>query len=290
VAAAVGPRARVVSARTLRQTPFSHLHVVVVELRPAGRVERLVLRRFVSAAWVQDERDLAAREARHLEALAATAVPTPLLVAVDPDGSGCGVPAVLTRRLPGRERLAPPGRMDMDRWLGGLAAVLPVLHAVDPTVVRSRPYRPYYLDTDMRPPTWSRRPRMWERAIEVWRGPPPEDTPVFVHRDYHPGNVLWAAGRVTGVVDWEAASFGPVGVDLAHCRLNLATLFDGGVAERFLAKWRDAAGRPGYDLHPYWDLAAVLSWGPTPPTPAAATGPRHQLEAFLAAAIARLPD
>jgi aminoglycoside phosphotransferase (APT) family kinase protein len=130
---------------------------------------------------------------------------------------------------------------------------------------------------------------MWERAFEVWRGPAPPDTPVFVHRDYHPGNVLWAQGRVTGVVDWEAASFGPVGVDLAHCRLNLALLFDVGVAERFLAEWRAAAGRPGYDLDPYWDLAAAVSFGPTPPAPAPAPGEGHQLEAFIAAALSHLP-
>jgi aminoglycoside phosphotransferase (APT) family kinase protein len=268
----------------------SAVDAVDIELRPGGRREQLVLRRWVDPQLLAEEPDIAEREARHLEALGPTPVPAPELVAVDPDGSGCGVPAVLTRRLPGRERLAPPGRMDMDSWLTGLAAALPVIHAVDPAVVQRRPYRPYFLDADVRPPAWSRRPRMWERAIEVWRGPAPEDTPAFVHRDYHPGNVLWARGGVTGVVDWEAASFGPAAVDLAHCRLNLAILFDGGVAERFLDRWRDAAGRPGYDLHPYWDLAAAVSWGPTPPVPAPTAGPRHQLEAFVAAAVARLPD
>ncbi|WP_081412680.1 phosphotransferase [Fictibacillus gelatini] len=24
----------------------------------------------------------------------------------------------------------------------------------------------------------------------------------FIHRDYHPCNVLWEDGRLTGVVDW----------------------------------------------------------------------------------------
>lgn len=43
----------------------------------------------------------------------------------------------------------------------------------------------------------------------------------FLHRDFHPGNVLFTGDgdgtRVSGVVDWVEASWGPADPDVAHC-------------------------------------------------------------------------
>lgn len=44
----------------------------------------------------------------------------------------------------------------------------------------------------------------------------------LIHRDYHPENTLCWAGRLTGVVDWTQASYGPPALDVAHMRWNLA--------------------------------------------------------------------
>ncbi|MDQ1374820.1 MAG: hypothetical protein QOJ09_2158, partial [Actinomycetota bacterium] len=97
----VGPRARVVSAARLGSGPASTVYGLVVEIRPGGRRERLVLRRFTDAEWLAREPDLVEREALALTIVGAagTGVAAPELVAADPDAS-----AVLTRRLPGRER------------------------------------------------------------------------------------------------------------------------------------------------------------------------------------------
>ena len=62
-----------------------------------------------------------------------------------------------------------------------------------------------------------------------------------MHRDFHPGNVLWRRGMVTGVVDWQAACTGPAVADVAHCRVNLLT-FGPDAAARFTALWQRAAG------------------------------------------------
>jgi Ser/Thr protein kinase RdoA (MazF antagonist) len=45
---------------------------------------------------------------------------------------------------------------------------------------------------------------------------------VFLHRDYHPGNLLWNDGSLSGIVDWAFSCRGPRGVDVAHTRWNLA--------------------------------------------------------------------
>jgi aminoglycoside phosphotransferase (APT) family kinase protein len=280
VAACVGAT-RIVSVKPLGTGVSSSVHGVAVER--GGRRERLVLRRFTHAPRVTAEPDVADREADALRALAGRdGVRVPVLRGVDGDGSAAGgVPAVLSTRLSGRPVRTPSAALGVDGWLRGLARALPPIHAL---TVDLRPYRPYYRDDDVGPPGWSRRPRMWEKAIEVWRGPVPDEPCHLVHRDFHPGNVLWARGRVTGVVDWVEAAWGSAGVDLGHCRVNLALDFDVGVAERFLDAWRTAAGRPHYDHDPYWDLAAAVGMVPDGVDPRV----RQRLEAFVGAAVAQL--
>ena len=52
------------------------------------------------------------------------------------------------------------------------------------------------------PPSWSPHPERWERAIELWWRGPPAEPDRFIHRDYHPTNVLWQGRKLSGVVDW----------------------------------------------------------------------------------------
>jgi aminoglycoside phosphotransferase (APT) family kinase protein len=77
----------------------SAVHLVTVR-RPDGERAQAVLRRYVRPD--PDEPDPAACEARALRLAAAADVPTPALLAVDPDGTQSGVPALLMSRLPGR--------------------------------------------------------------------------------------------------------------------------------------------------------------------------------------------
>ncbi len=118
-------------------------------------------------------------------------------------------------------------------------------------------------------PPWSKAPRVWERAIEFWLKAEPEARPVFIHRDYHPTNVLWsgsAAGHsaVSGVVDWINACRGPAGVDVAHCRTNLAQMYGPEAAEAFLAAYLEVAD--GFRYDPYWDVDSMLDMSLPQPT------------------------
>lgn len=89
-------------------------------------------------------------------------------------------------------------------------------------------------------------------------GPAPEaGPPTPIHRDYHPGNVLWEAGRVSGVVDWPCcASLGAPEVDVDHCRANLHGRFGPEATDRFLELYQAMARRSGH--HPYRDIAAAF--------------------------------
>jgi aminoglycoside phosphotransferase (APT) family kinase protein len=243
-------------------------------------VRELVLRRFVRLDWLAEEPDTAAREATALGLLAGVDVPAPRLVAVDPDGSVAGAPSVLMSRLPGRIDWDPAV---VEAFLRALAVPLPVIHSVPVAAGVALPdYRPYPLRI-RRAPAWAARPDVWERAIEVLDGEPPSEERLFVHRDYHPGNVLWEAGRVTGIVDWVNASIGSPWADVGHCRVNIASELGQEAADRFLDLYRAVSGRTD-EYHPYWDISAAIGGldedVDTQPSPAD--------EQFLVAALARL--
>ena len=248
--AAVRLGGRVVSARALHGGMSSAVHLITVE-RSGGEREQAVLRRYVRPDPA--EPDPAACEARALRLAEAADVPTPALLAVDPDGTRAGVPALLMTRLPGRVDWWPS---DLDRWLDRLAGLLPRIHgtALPPGVTMPR-FAPYRQDS-YRPPGWARYPRVWERAVEISRGSAPDLPAVLLHRDFHPGNVLWCRGRVSGLVDWLGACAGPAPADVAHCRVNLLTMGIE-VAERFTVSWELVAGAT---YHPWGDVVTIVGF------------------------------
>ena len=275
----VGAGARVVRVRRLRGASATEVHGVDVDDR-RDRRHQLVLRRFVDRAWLEREPDLARREASVLERLAGGGVAAPELIAVDGDGTAFGTPAVLTTRLPGRIDLDP---VDRPRWLHALRSAMQPIHALDGTGLRA--YARYRTSTT--PPPWSRHPHLWEQAGELVGREPPAGPVTMIHRDYHPLNTLWSRGRLTGVVDWVEACAGDPGVDVGHCRLNLAMLFGVATADEFA---------PGAD--PYWDLASAtggIGW--SLPTAAFRDAGRTdlddrivaaRLDDFVAAAVSRV--
>lgn len=250
---AVGNGARIVSVHPRGGGTASAVHAVTVDDRRGTR-HRLVLRRFVRADWLAQEPDLAAHEARVLELLAPTPVDAPRLVAVDADGAECDVPAVLMTRMPGRIRWSP---RDVDGFVRRLVDAMLAVHAVAiPDGVEVRPFRPYDLGRQLVPPRRTASPEAWARAIEVHAGPAPRHETVFVHRDYHPGNVLWSGSEISAVIDWSSASIGAPDVDVAHCRANLGYAFGVETADRFLAMYLERTARDDYD--PYWDLQDLV--------------------------------
>jgi aminoglycoside phosphotransferase (APT) family kinase protein len=275
-AAAVGAGAEVVGVRALEGGTSSAVHALDVRDR-AGQMHALVIRRYLREDWRTEEPEAPEREAAALQLVRACPVPTPLLIALDAGGESAGVPALLMTRLSGRVAWTPP---DLEAFLRALAAALYEIHATPVlrggAVPAYAPYEPHL----RQPPSWAVRPELWRRAIAIFEGPAPSGAPVFLHRDFHPGNVLWEDGVLRGVVDWVNASVGPPGADLGHCRLNLAGRFGPGAADRCLDLYRELSALDEY--HPYWDVAAAL--GGLGTTYLSDPGPED--EDFLAAALA----
>jgi aminoglycoside phosphotransferase (APT) family kinase protein len=241
---------------------------------------QLVLRCYVRPDVNEEEPDLASREAAALTVAATADVPTPDLVAVDPNGAAAGVPLVLMSYLPGNVVWDPKAPRP---WLTRLAELLPTIHEADPIGDNVGRYFNYEQQS-YAPPKWAAKPMVWEHAIELFHGPVPEQARCFIHRDFHPGNVLWRRGKVAGVVDWQSACVGPPSVDIGHCRAN----FLGYAPE--LARWftevaEQTTGRP---FHPWADIAALIGMLDAlrrmPPRPAG----RQAIEAALDHAVRTL--
>jgi aminoglycoside phosphotransferase (APT) family kinase protein len=282
----VGAGSRVVSVRPLPSSWLAN-HAITVADRH-GRHHRLVLRRWARPGWEIDDPDYTAhREATILGLLADAAVPAPRLVAADPDGARCDTPALLLTRLPGH----PPAMMLHDRhaFLAQLAGVLPASHAVNGRARTLVPgYRTYVQLQGLTRPAWLPPTTTWQRAFKLVTGPAPDTHQCFIHRDYHHHNTLWARGRLTGVVDWTQASWGPAAVDLGHMRWNLAIDYGIQAAEEFLTMHqRLTAG--AVEHHPYWDLLTVIDLlatiDPADPIP---NGDLARFEAYVATALAHL--
>ncbi|WP_330455633.1 aminoglycoside phosphotransferase family protein [Streptomyces sp. NBC_00820] len=209
-----------------------------------GGTRDLVLRAFVDPLYVERAEDWLNREARALTLLAGTAVPAPVLVAVDPTAAHCDYPSLLMTHLPGRTVLDDAG---LETRVPLLARQLVAIHALRPTE-RPQAYQALTTADTVVVPEGAD-VTAWAAAIDVIREPAPSDEERFLHRDFHPGNVLFDVppsrpddARITGVVDWAAASWGPADLDVAHCSTNLALLHGPAWAQRFAEAYEEAGG------------------------------------------------
>lgn len=87
--------------------------------------------------------------------------------------------------------------------------------------------------------------------------PPPVLGGGLVHGDLCAANVLWHGDELVGVIDWDRASRGPGGVDIAMVWTDLLTRHGLEVAETFLR--RINARELDHDGLLYWQLRMVAS-------------------------------
>lgn len=276
----LGPGSRIKLVRPLAGGVSHRNHALLVESR-SGNVHRLVLRRWRPDAGPEfpPEREVAAL----LLLAGCTALPTPSLVAADPSGAYCDAPALLITRLIGHPPRPAPA--DLPEYLIQLAAALLSVHALKGAATMP----PYIPDNPLRvrlPPEHALRPHLWEQAFGVAAGSAPDAAPHFIHRDYHPDNTLWSYGRLTGVVDWDRASYGPIAIDVAHMRWNLHLRYGVAVADRFLAAVDQVRG--GYEHDPYWDVRCVLDLLPEEGGRTLAEAQVPLLESYLEGLLAQL--
>lgn len=255
--AALGPGAQIEAVQPLAGATSSTL--LLLHLTGAPH-KTAVLRLFTNQAWLSEAPHLARQEADNLRLASGAGLAAPSVLAWDQTGTQTDIPAVLMTTVPGCVELRPP---DYGRWLSELATALAQVHAI-PAPDYPWQYFSYQDPVALALPDWTPQQDLWRTAMTAAQQPRPAFQPRFIHRDYHPVNVLWQGERLSGIVDWVNACIGPVGVDLGHCRLNLAALFSVEAADQFLQAYIDAAGST-FTYDPYWDLVSVMDMMPGPP-------------------------
>lgn len=250
----IGGRVKRVVA--LRGGLSSAVHRVDIHIDAAAgnSTQSFVLRRQVRAEVLDEEPDVVAREVAALQLALSLAVSTPQVIAADESGSAFGEPALLMTHLAGETVWRPT---DFDQWLLGMASLLPEVHSIsrvpNSTLQTFEPYFPEYSV----PPLNSRYPSLWLKALEVaadYRG---LGSGHLIHRDFHPGNLLWSGDSPPGLVDWMSACWGPGSMDVAHCRMNLMESHDLATADRFKTVHETVSGEL---FDPTADVIAAVDW------------------------------
>jgi aminoglycoside phosphotransferase (APT) family kinase protein len=245
--------------------------------------DRAVLRLMTNEPWRAHGAAMTTRERETQLMLADTGVPAPRSIALDPEGTRTGDAAHLMTLLPG----AMDEQRHDDDYLQELAVTLAAIHALRPAR-RPRDYQSWAVPAKRLVPDWATDPAAWRRAFAVVDQEPPAYEGTFLHRDFQPRNVLWSEGRLSGVVDWVETSWGPAGLDVAHCRTHLAFTHGTAVADRFAEAYVEATARR--EPAPYWDVLDLVGWLPSPNRVAIVSGPDQQarLEEHLTTVLARM--
>lgn len=241
------PGCSIRSINRLRGSTSSILHEIKTENTA------VVLRQFNNEQWLREEPNLVHHEAASLQKSSNCGLPAPSVLAFDNTGEESGIPSVLMTKIEGEVILRPD---DFNVWTDGLAKMLAEVHKIEAV---NFPWA-YFTYTDIESlglRKWSSVPEKWEEAFQLVQGQRPESRECFIHRDYHPANVLWQDGRVSGIVDWPSACRGPAGIDVGHCRLNLALLHGVDVADLFLDAYVKHAGST-FKYEPYWDILSAI--------------------------------
>jgi aminoglycoside phosphotransferase (APT) family kinase protein len=213
----------------------------------------------------QGESDFCARRARveyqALRWLHLHQRPAPEPVFLDDSGELLGSPGLVTRYLPGSPIVYPPYPPG---WGQQMALTLASIHAY-PCDASAQIFlldgncgALWFRQTGSMPGWLAADPDgllIWE-MIERLLPHQEKTTPKLVHSDFWGGNVLCQEGKITAVVDWEEASYGDPGVDVAYCLMNLVLCGLDEDAVDFLNTYVLQTGGPIANLV-LWKLAAA---------------------------------
>jgi aminoglycoside phosphotransferase (APT) family kinase protein len=254
--------------RLLRAWPLTggvSAQVTALEIeRPDGSVFRAVAR-LHGAVDLARNPAVAATEYRLLALVTAHGVAAPRPLLLDDTCELFPAPVIVIEFIDGATDFEP---VDLSGYLSQMAVQLARIHAVPAApALHFLPRKENVLP----PPSAALDHSMSEdrirAALEGAAPLTPRNTPVVLHGDYWPGNVLWRDGQLAAIIDWEDAAAGDPLADLSNCRLELLWWFGPDAMHAFTHSYLTLHALDTADLA-YWDLRAALlpcgrlgSWG-----------------------------
>ncbi len=258
---AVVPGHRLVSVVPARAA-FTNSVQVVDTLSPAGSRLRLVVKRMTD----DPDPERATADFHGLRIARRHGIPAPEPVLLDAAGELLGVPGIVTTFVEGTQNANPD---DPRSWARDVAELLLKIHDVRPdaderrNIYHGNELALYFLSGEY-PDRMAGHPlsdTIYD-AVRELRGGLVADTPVFVHMDFWPGNILWEDGRISAVLDWDASGHGDRAIDVANFMMEMHLRGIREAAQPFLEHYEASSG-PVRNLG-FWELASAARPLPNP--------------------------
>ena len=187
-------------------------------------------------------------------------VPAPEPYHLSRAGEVFSTPCVVMEHVAGTHDFSP---LDPAGYVHQLACQLKSIHEVDGSkadLTFLTPLSDYVTERLREPPEpldeSKSEGRIRDALAPAWPLPA-HNSPVLLHGDFWPGNVIWNEGSIAAVIDWEDAGRGDPMFDLASARLEILWAFGAEAMDEFTRSYASMTGVDLTDLS-YWDLAAVL--------------------------------
>ena len=258
---AVAPSLRLLSYTPAAAAYTNSVHILRC-VSPSGNETRLAVKRMTN----DPDPKRATADFHGLRIARKHGIPAPEPLYLDRTGDLLGLPGIVTGFIEGEQVSRPE---DVRSWSAGIARMLLRVHDARPsTEDRSHIYdgrwMGLYFLRDSWPETMAGHPLTVPifEAVQELRADLRRVRPVFLHMDYWPGNILWSRGRISGLVDWDAASYGDPALDVGYFRMNMYLRGIKEAADIFLDYYEAESG-PVENLG-FWELACAARPLPAP--------------------------
>ena len=254
----LAPQSKLLRIWELRGGISAQVTVLEIE-RPDGHTKKLLVRQH-GEVDLKHNPQVAADEFELLQLLHSEGLATPPPYYLDQSGEIFSTPYIVLEYIEGKPEFAPANLAD---FILQFTTHLSRIHQVDGSKLDLSflPTAEHFYAEKLR-----ERPTTVDESIDegrirdaleaVW--PLRErNTPVLLHGDFWPGNLLWKDGRLVAVIDWEDAQVGDPLADVANSRLEILWAFGIDAMQRFTQQYQSLTAVNFTDL-PYWDLCAAL--------------------------------
>ena len=229
---------------------------------PSGSETRLAVKRMTD----DPDPERATADFHGLRIARKHGIPAPEPLYLDRTGELLGIPGIVSGFIEGEQISRPE---DVRSWAADIARMLLRVHDARPSVedrahIYDGRWMGLYFLRDSWPETMAGHPLtppISEAVLELRAGLR-RVRPVFLHMDYWPGNILWRCGRISGLVDWDAASYGDPALDVGYFRMNMYLRGIKEAADIFLDCYESESG-PVENLG-FWELACAARPLPAP--------------------------
>ncbi len=257
----VSPSHRLLSLTPATAAFTNSVHILHC-LTPAGNNLRIVVKRMTD----DPDPERAAADFHGLRIARHHGVPAPEPLYLDRTGELLGFPGIVSGFVEGVQIANPE---DVRAWTADMARMLLQVHDISPDehdrrhIYNGRDMGLYFLGNQW-PDSMTGHPLAAPifEAVRGLRSRLHRARPALLHMDYWPGNVLWHRGRISAVLDWDAASYGDPALDVAYFRMNMYLRGIKAAADIFLDIYEAESGR--VENLGFWELACAARPLPDP--------------------------